>query len=65
MKDKVLPNINVAWQHNETYSILRKVETLNPQVYDFVLTPPLIVKNCLPCALKIELTDSTGSESQY
>ena len=56
MKNKVSLGYNVVWQHHDTYSILRKVNTSHPRVFDFVLQPPLIVKNCLPCPLNIDLS---------
>jgi hypothetical protein len=55
VKDKIVPELNIVWQHHETYSILRKERTLHPAVFNFVLQPPLILKNCLPCPLAIQI----------
>jgi hypothetical protein len=57
MKDKVMPKVNVIWQHHETYSILRKETTDLSGVFDFLLQPPMIIKNCLPCSLNIEIVE--------
>ena len=59
MKEKITLGYNVVWQHNDTYSILRKVSTCHPKVFDFVLQPPLIVKNCLPCSVVLDLSTTS------
>jgi hypothetical protein len=53
MKTKIDADVNVVWQHNETYSILRKVATNLQAAYDLVLLPAVIIKNCLPCRLTV------------
>ena len=57
MKTKIESDVNVVWQHDQTYSILRKQATKLKDVYDLLLQSPMIVKNCLPCPLEIELTE--------
>jgi hypothetical protein len=52
-----MPKVNVIWQHHETYSILRKETTDLSGVFDFLLQPPMIIKNCLPCSLNIEIVE--------
>lgn len=64
MKDKIQPEVNVVWQHHETYSILRKTPTLASNVYDLVLQPPMIIKNCLPCKLTIDISGSAKKEEE-
>jgi hypothetical protein len=58
MKKKIMADINTEWPHFETYTVLRKVPTSLPDVFDFILSPPMILKNCLPCPISLELTQS-------
>jgi len=37
MKTTIKAEVNVVWQHNETYSILRKLPTQLDGCYDLVL----------------------------
>lgn len=37
MKTTIASEVNVVWQHNETYSILRKLPTDLPGAFDLVL----------------------------
>jgi hypothetical protein len=60
MKKKIREDVNTEWPHFETYSVLRKVQPNKKliDVFDFILNPPMIVKNCLPCPISLELTQS-------
>ena len=64
MKRKCKAGMNTEWPHYQTYSILRKEATSQPQVFDFLLMPPLIVKNCLPTAISVELTEQKSGEEE-
>lgn len=55
MKYQIKPNVNVVWRHDQTYSILRKLPTSLDGAYDLALIPALIIKNCLPCNIQIDL----------
>ena len=56
LKEKAnLANVNIIWEHDKTYSILRKERTDKNQVFNFVLLPAMIVKNCLPTAISIQV----------
>ena len=63
IKDKILPEMNVVWQHHETYSILRKEPTLLKHVFDLVLVPPVIIKSCLPFKMTIDICGNKKSDS--
>ncbi len=57
MKTKIVADVNVVWQHDQTYSILRKEATSLKDVYDLVLQSPMILKNCLPCQIEIDMSE--------
>ena len=44
------------WNHYKNYSILRKEATEHKEVFNFILLPALIIKNCLPLPLKLTLS---------
>lgn len=56
MKDKLEINKNIIWCHENTYSILRKEKTDREHVFNFVIKPALIVKNCLPTKIQIKVS---------
>ena len=44
---------NTEWPHLPSYTIVRKVTNPLDGVFDFVLLPPMIIKNCLPCRVNL------------
>jgi hypothetical protein len=56
LKEKLQAGSNVVWGHHRTYSILRKEATERPGVFNFILKPPMIVLNCLPCRISVKVT---------
>ena len=56
LKEKLKPDLNIMWNHYKTYSILRKEKTSFQGVYNYLLLPPLIIKNCLPMAITMTLS---------
>lgn len=56
LKDKLETNKNIIWGHSRTYSILRKVPTDKPGVFNFCIMPPMIVMNCLPCTIQLKVS---------
>lgn len=53
------------WCHYKTYTILRKVPVENqPNVFNFCLLPAMIIKNCLPIAVNITMSQEKKNEQE-
>jgi len=69
LKKKLNCNENIIWNHHRTYSILRKEATENKNVFNFLLLPALVIKNCLPLNIDMTLSmvtppsDDDGAQS--
>jgi hypothetical protein len=50
------------WNHYKTYSILRKEKTAMEGVFNYMLLPAMIIKNCLPLPLLISLSQEQKTE---
>lgn len=50
-------NENAEWPHLPTYTIVRKVKNPLYGVFDYVLLPPIIIKNGLPCRINLEIIE--------
>jgi hypothetical protein len=57
MKDKMIPDENTEWPHLPTYTIIRKIKNPLDGVFDYVLLPPMILRNCLPCPIKLQIEE--------
>jgi len=58
LKEKLAVNENIIWGHHHTYSILRKEKTEKQGVFNFLIKPPMIVMNCLPCKISIKVSQA-------
>ena len=56
MKKKLVCGQNIMWNHHKNYSILRKEATVDKEVFNFLLLPALLIKNCLPLPIKLTLS---------
>lgn len=64
LKEKLKSNMNIMWNHYKTYSILRKEKTEFPGVFNYLLMPALIIKNCLPMAIIMSLSQELKTEEE-
>ena len=48
---------NTEWPHFPNYTIVRKVKQQIEGVFDYVLLPPMIIKNCLPSLISLEIVE--------
>ena len=64
VKNKLSVNQNIVWQHHRTYSVLRKEATPYEGVYNYLLIPSLIIKNCLPMPLYVRLNYTLKNEEE-
>ena len=53
----MMAEINTEWPHQPSYTIFRKMPTPLSFVYDYVLIPPLIIKNALPCPVRLRIDE--------
>ena len=64
LKEKLQTNLNILWCHYKTYSILRKEKVSDKGVYNLLILPPLIIKNCLPIPISIKLQLDIKTEEE-
>jgi len=64
LKSKLKCDLNIMWSHYKTYSILRKEKTGMDGVFNYMLLPAMIIKNCLPLPLLITLSQEYKTEEQ-
>lgn len=57
LKDKLEVGKNIVWGHHRTYSILRKEKMEKEGVFNLVIRPPIIVMNCLPCRISVNVSE--------
>ena len=64
LKNRLHCNQNIVWQHHRTYSVLRKEATEHKDVYNYLLIPALIIKNCLPMPFDLRLNYTLKTEEE-
>ena len=64
LKYKLNPNQNILWGHYLTFSVLRKEQTKHSDVFNFVINPAMIVKNCLPIPISMFLSQDEKTEEE-
>ena len=64
IKNRLNCNQNIVWQHHRTYSVLRKEATGHKDVFNYLLIPALIIKNCLPKPLYLRLNYTLKTEEE-
>jgi len=64
LKFKLNCNLNIMWNHYKTYSILRKEKTDQEGVFNYMLLPAMIIKNCLPIPILITLSQEQKTEEE-
>ncbi len=55
---------NTEWPHAPSYTIVKKVKSPLDGVFDFVLLPPMIIKNCLPCRINLQIEEEFKDNTQ-
>jgi len=64
LKKKLNVDENTEWSHAPSYTVVRKVKSALDGVFDFVLLPPIIVKNCLPCRINLKIEEEFKDEAK-
>ena len=52
------------WNHYKSYSILRKEATEHEEVFNYLLLPAVIIKNCLPMPIIVSLQQELKTEEE-
>ena len=64
IKNRLHCDQNIVWQHHRTYSVLRKEATEHKGVFNYLLIPALIIKNCLPMPFYLRLNYTLKTEEE-